>query len=100
MKKLEDIIKNLQVELPYLREDFGVKKIGLFGSYVKEEFDETSDIDLVVEFDKPIGFKFMRLAEYLESRLGRKVDILTLDGIKSIRNKGIFESINRSIIYV
>ncbi|MEK6728069.1 MAG: nucleotidyltransferase domain-containing protein [Candidatus Omnitrophota bacterium] len=54
---------------------------------MKGKYTKTSDIDMVVEFIRPIGLRFMDLAEYLEKRLGRKTDILTADGIKSIRIK-------------
>jgi len=53
-----------------------------------------------VEFDKPIGFKFMVLAEFLENKLGRKVDLLTPDGIETIRAKHLAENIKKSIVYV
>jgi predicted nucleotidyltransferase len=51
--------------------------MGLFGSYAKGQPDDASDVDVVVEFERPIGFKFMELAGYLEGLLSRKVDILT-----------------------
>ena len=94
------IVMILQGEKPYLKETYGVKKIALFGSFAKRNHTKTSDIDMVVEFEKPIGLKFIDLAEYLEKRLGRKTDILTNDGIKSIRNKRIAQDIKRSLQYV
>jgi hypothetical protein len=54
----------------------------------------------VVEFQKPIGFKFVELAEYLESLLGRKVDVLTPAGIQGIRVAHIAADIEGSILYV
>ena len=58
---------------------FGVSKIGLFGSYVKNMQHENSDIDLIVEFEqgKKSYSKFINLAYFLEELLGRKVDLLT-----------------------
>jgi len=94
---LKSIIKE---EYPYLKNYFGIKRIGIFGSFSIQESNTDSDIDLVVEFDKPIGFKFMALAEFLENKFGRKVDILTPDGIKTIRVKRVAERIRESIIYV
>lgn len=90
----------LRRELPKLKIEFGVKRIGLFGSFSCGKEKQASDVDLLIEFEKPIGFKFMTLAEYLEKRLGRKVDILTPDGVGSIRIKPIAKSILRSVIYV
>ncbi len=96
----EEIIIVLKIELTYLREFFGVKKIGLFGSYSKGTQREDSDVDLVVEFEKPIGLKFIELSDYIEKVLGKKVDILTPAGIKSIRVKKVAEDIKKSIVYV
>ena len=52
----EEILQLLQENVSYLALEFGVTKIGLFGSYAKGPPDETSDIDVVVEFQRPIGF--------------------------------------------
>lgn len=90
----------LNKELPYLRAIFGVKRIGLFGSFAKGIQKEDSDVDLVVEFEKPIGLKFVELSEHIEKALGKKVDILTPAGIKSIRVKKVAEDIKKSIVYV
>lgn len=96
----KEIITILKKELPYLRDIFGVKRIGLFGSSAKGIQREDSDVDLVVEFEKPIGLKFIELSEHIENILGRKVDILTPAGIKSIRIKKVAEDIKKSIVYV
>lgn len=96
----EVILKALHEKYPYLATEYGVKRIGLFGSYAKHTSMEASDIDLVVEFERPLGFKFMELSEYLEQLLGKKVDILTPAGIQGIRIAHIAESIEESITYV
>lgn len=96
----KELLEKLKSELSYLEKQFNVKRIGLFGSYSKEKQNEDSDIDLIIEFKKPIGLKFMDLAEYLEKRLGKKVEILTVDGVKSIRIKEIAADIERSLVYV
>ncbi len=96
----KEIITILKNELPYLRAIFGVRRIGLFGSSAKGIQREDSDVDLVVEFEKPIGLKFIELSEHIENILGRKVDILTPAGIKSIRIKKVAEDIKKSIVYV
>jgi len=100
MKKEE--IKKLLKENEEKLKSFGVKKIGIFGSAVRDEIREDSDIDIVVEFDKDRGgFKdFGGLIEFLENLLNRNVDILTPGGIESIRIKSVRERIKREIEYV
>jgi len=97
LSSIKNIINN---EYPYLREQFGIQRIGLFGSFAKRTAKDSNDIDLVVEFEKPIGLKFMVLAEFLEKKIGRKINLLTPAGIDSIRNHKIAKSIKESIIYV
>ncbi len=85
MKHKEQILKFLKQQLPYLKENFKVKSIGLFGSYAREEQTETSDIDMLVEFEEPVGFiKFMELENYLSDKLGAKVDLVTPDALKPV----------------
>ena len=93
-------IELLREEYPYLAAEYGVRRIGLFGSHAKGTADEASDVDIVAEFDCPIGFRFMEFADYLERLLGRPVDILTPAGIREIRVKAVAESILESIVYV
>ena len=81
----ENLVQVLKNERPYLSSEYGVSKIGFFGSYAKDQADETSDIDIFVEFERPIGFRFLDLVDYLETVLGRKVDVLTPAGIQNIR---------------
>lgn len=96
----EEIIKKLREELPFLKKEFGIKKIGVFGSFIKGTQKEDSDIDIIVEFEKSIGLAFMDLADYLENLFNKKVDILTPEGIRSIRVNKIAQEINKSVIYV
>ena len=100
MSPQQKVIKVLRREIPYLKENYGVKKIALFGSVVKGKYNKSSDIDIVVEFEKPIGLRFMDLAEYLEKKLRRKTDILTAEGVRSIRIKKVAQDIKRSMFYV
>ena len=96
----EEIMRVLQENYPHLASEYGVKRIGLFGSYAKDTPTERSDIDIVVEFDRPIGFRFVELAEHLESLLGKRVDVLTPAGIQGIRIDRIARSIEESTVYV
>lgn len=94
------VVELLREQSAYLSSEFGIRKIGLFGSFAAGHPGEQSDIDLLVEFERPIGLRFMELAEYLEKLLGRKVDLLTPAGIQGIRRKSMAKSIRESIVYV
>lgn len=96
----EKVIEILRKELPYFASEYGVKRIGLFGSYAKGTPIQGSDIDILVEFERPIGFKFIEFTEYLEGLLGTGVDILTPAGIESIRIDKVAKDITESIVYV
>lgn len=93
------IIKKLKQELPFLKDKFGIRKIGIFGSFAKGLNRKDSDIDIIVEFEKPIGLAFIDLADYIENLFGKKVDLLTPEGIRSIRIKKVALDIEKSIIY-
>jgi hypothetical protein len=94
------IVQLLQETQPYLAAEFGVSKIGLFGSYIQGQPTEASDIDLVVEFERPVGFRFFELVDYLEHLFGRKVDVLTPAGIQNIRIDRVAKNISETIVYV
>ena len=93
-------LKLIKEKYPYLSTEFGVEKIGVFGSVAKGIDKEDSDIDIVVELKRPIGLKFVELVEYLEKLFNKKVDVLTQAGIENIRIKEIADDIKRNIIYV
>jgi uncharacterized protein len=95
-----DTIEQIRKQREYLSSEFGVEKIGLFGSVATGADNDSSDIDLVVEFSRPMGLKFVRLVEYLESILGRKVDLVTRAGLENIRVRKVADDIRRTLIYV
>lgn len=85
MKRKDQILTLLKQQLPYLKENFKVKSIGIFGSYAREEQTEKSDIDILVDFEAPVGFfKFMELEDYLSAKLEAKVDLVTPDALKPL----------------
>jgi len=96
----EEITRIIKENYDILTTEYGVSRIGFFGSVVKNTMTEDSDLDIVVEFKRPIGFKFIRLVEYLENIFGKKVDVLTKDGIENIRVKEIAINIKRDLVYV
>jgi len=78
----DDILLKLKELKPALRNEFAVSKIGLFGSFTDGTFSEESDIDLLVELEKPIGWKILSLEIYLEKVFNRKVDLVTKSALK------------------
>ena len=98
MKKIEEIKEVLKEHKEELREKFKVKEIGVFGSYVRgEQKKRGSDIDILVEFEEPIGlFKFMDLEEYLSNLLGIKVDLISKKALKPRIGKYIL----KEVIYI
>ena len=96
----EKVIEILRRERANFVSKYGVKRIGLFGSYAKGTPDRGSDIDIFVEFERPIGLKFIQFAEYLEKLLGNSVDILTPVGVETIRIEKVARNIAESIVYV
>lgn len=96
----EQVIQLLREHYPHLVAEYGVKRIGLFGSYAKGSPKEQSDVDVMVEFERPIGLKFIEFTEYLENLFDRKVDVLTPAGLQGIRLRRVAENIAESIVYV
>ena len=100
----EYILKIIKEEAPYLQSQFGVEQIALFGSFARGEAGEDSDVDIVVSLSKPLGFAFIQLADYLEEKLGRKVDLITATtlqlGSADPRRAHIAREIQESLIYV
>ena len=88
MNTKSEIISTLKNLKPILSKEYSVKKIGLFGSFSDETNTLESDIDLLVEFEKPIGWKFFSLELYLEKIFERKVDLVTKNALKyQIKNE-------------
>lgn len=79
-----------------LKENFKVKTIGLFGSYVRGEQKNNSDLDILVDFYEPISlFRFIELEDFLSQWLGVKVDLVMRDTLKprikdSILNEAVY----------
>ena len=81
IKEIEKIILSHKQE--ELNEKYGLISIGLFGSYVRGDQDSKSDLDVLVEVRRPMGFvEFIRLENHLSQLLGVKVDLLTQKALK------------------
>ena len=94
--KRDIVIQLLKQDKEKLSTQFGVKSLRLFGSVARDEATNTSDVDLLVEFNKPVGyFGLFLLQEYLEKRLGCPVDLGTPDSLKPrIRERVMGDTIN------
>lgn len=75
--------------------NYGVKDLGLFGSFVRDEATETSDIDLIVEFEtgKKTYNNFIGLAYFLEDLLGRRVELLTSQSLSPYLKTNILKEV-------
>lgn len=96
MSPKEDLLLKLRNIKSELTKKYPIATMALFGSFSRGDQLENSDIDILIELDGKIGSKFIDLAEELESALGRKVDLISKNGIKP----GYFNSIEQDLIYV
>jgi len=93
----QDILASLKNLKREVAQEYSVKTIGVFGSVARDEQTVQSDIDLLVEFSKPVGFvTFMRLENFLSKRLGKQVDLVTSDSLKPL----IRQDVLSEVIYV
>jgi predicted nucleotidyltransferase len=92
----EEIKKKLKNLKPLLSDRFSVERIGYFGSYSRNEQTDKSDIDILVEFRKPIGWEFFDLQEFLENELNIKVDLVSVLALK----EQLRDSILKQVQYV
>jgi len=96
MRTLQEIKNKLSAHKAELMHKYPIKRIAVFGSFSRDEQDEASDVDIMVEFNDKIGIQFIDLAEELEKILGFKVDLVSKNGIK----EKYFKVINNDLIYV
>jgi len=92
-----EIKRTIETHKNRLRSNYGIKEIGIFGSFVKGSQDTNSDIDILVEFERPIGlFGFVRLKLELSDLLGCPVDLV----MKTALKPRISRQILSEVIYV
>ena len=97
MKNIEEIKKILYRNKTKFQNNFNVKEIGIFGSYIKNEQTKKSDLDILVEFKRSIDFfDFLEFEEYLADLLGIKVDLVMKKALKP----NIGRNILKEVIYV
>ena len=90
----QEIIKIIRNNKPEMESRYGVQRLGLFGSYVRESQRKKSDIDILVAFNRDIDlFDFLELREYLEGRLSIKVDLVMESALKPAIGKRILSEV-------
>jgi hypothetical protein len=88
----EKVFQTLQAHMPELRERYAVRRLSLFGSYLRGEQRKRSDLDVLVEFDRvPSLFEFIRLERYLSELLKIKVDLVMKSALKPAIGRHILE---------
>ncbi|WP_204305169.1 nucleotidyltransferase family protein [Desulfurobacterium thermolithotrophum] len=90
-----DVVSLLRKNKSYIKSKFHVKRIGIFGSFVRNEQTNSSDIDVLVEFEKGYKdfFNYMRLKHYLESLFKREVDLVIENAVKPQLRKRILNEV-------
>lgn len=96
----DQMISALRNDLPFLKAQFGIRRIGLFGSVAEGRETDASDVDVLAEFERPVGLRFVEFSEHIEKLLGRPADVLTPAGVAGIRNRRVAHSIEMSVHYV
>jgi predicted nucleotidyltransferase len=82
MTSLADIKATLKNNKQRLTEKYGLSLLAVFGSYGRGQQTENSDVDILVDFQKPVGIEFIDLANELEKLLKLKVDLVSKNGVR------------------
>lgn len=90
------ILETLKKHRQYLFQKYPIQTLALFGSRSRSDYDKNSDIDILVEFNKPVGMDFIRLSHELEDLFHANVDLVTKNSIKSTYMKYI----EKDLLYV
>lgn len=96
MLSQQNILSLLRSAKPELEKKYGVSTLALFGSYSRNTAIDSSDIDVLVEFNRPVGIRFIDLADELEELLNHKVDLVSRKAVKP----RYFQHIQPQLIYV
>ena len=82
MANLDALICHLRALNPVLEERWGARVVGVFGSVARGDDTPDSDLDLLMEFHRPIGLAFVHLADFLECQCGRRVDLASAEYLR------------------
>lgn len=98
MKRSEKqhILQELAGSKDRLFSKYGIKEMAIFGSVSREDNTDKSDLDVLVDFDRPIGIEFIDLADELEALLNVKIDLVSKGGLK----EKYFRVIEKDLAYV
>ena len=97
MKDLEEIKQILRQSKPFLKDNYRITEVGIFGYYAHGKETESSDVDVIVDYQKPPTLiMLVELKEYLSSLIDMKVDVVTKKGLKP----RIKEKVLSEVIYV
>jgi len=91
----DDIVDSIQANRRTLKM-YGVKSLALFGSAARDRIGKRSDIDILVEFDKPTWANYIGLKFYLQDLLGREVDLVTPNALKP----AVQPAVEKDLLYV
>ena len=91
----QEILNRIRQNSPALKEKYPIGSMALFGSYARSEQKSDSDIDILVDFNKPVGMEVVDLAIDLENLFNHKVDLVTYNAIKN----RLFKYIQKDLIY-
>jgi predicted nucleotidyltransferase len=94
MMNQNDLYTRLKALKPILSDKYYVEKIGCFGSYSRNEQTEKSDIDILVDLKKPLGWEFFDLQEFLENELKTKVDLVSIKALKEQLKDSILKHVH------
>ncbi len=91
--EIENVLRQHKLEL---MKKYHLKSIAIFGSYSRREQKELSDVDILVDYEQPMGIEFIDLANELETLLKLKVDLVSKKGVKA----RYLNSIEQELVYV
>jgi predicted nucleotidyltransferase len=94
LKKVDEIIEKLKNLKPEIEKRYKITEIGVFGSYVRNEQTENSDLDILVDYEKGMTlFSFCELENWLSDIFGVKVDLVMKKGLKPRIGKQILSEV-------
>jgi len=100
VKQKQDLVSLLQQYQDHLK-GFGVRRCGLFGSFVKDKVNDESDVDILVMFEPELKTfdNFMGLSLFLEDLLGRKVDLITVESLSPYIGEKILKEVEYVLLF-